>query len=85
MEDKREAGEAFLEGVCEMGQGVNWEVFSDRGGRDGGSPVEGEVDRGEAPREMLGHMIGPEGREEGEGCQRSGGGWVVGLGGAGNP
>ena len=44
VEDKREAGEPFWERAREMGQGINWEVFSNRVGWDIDSPIEGEVD-----------------------------------------
>ena len=47
VENEGESGEAFLLGAGEMGHGVNWQVLSDRGGWNGSSPVEGEVELGE--------------------------------------
>ena len=48
-------------------------------------PVEGEVHRGEACREMSGRVLGHEGGEGGESGRESGQGRVGARGGAGDP
>jgi len=68
--------------VCE---GVNREVFSQGRGGDLCQPVQGEVDRGEAFRMMSGRVLGPKGREGGEGRREPSRGRVRVWGGAGHP
>ena len=43
-----------MEGACEVGQGVDWQIFSDRGGWDGSPLLEGKVDRGEVAGKVPG-------------------------------
>lgn len=61
MEAEGELSEVCLEGVGEVGQGVDWQVFSDRRGWDGSSPVEGEVDLEEAACGVPARALGPKG------------------------
>ena len=53
-----------------MCQGVDLEVFSQWGRGSFRSPIEGEVDRGEAFREVPGRVLSSEGGEGGEGGSR---------------
>lgn len=60
-------------------------MFSDRGGQDWGSPVEWEVDLGEALGEISGQGLGSEDREQGEGYREPNNSRIVGWRGAGDP
>jgi len=82
---KRQAGEPSLKWSGEVGHSVDWEVLSNREGRDGGPPVEGKVDQGKAYRQMRGRVQGSEGGETEEGSRGSCGGWVAGRGSTGDP
>ena len=64
--------EALLQRQDEVSQGVNWEVFSQRGGGAFPSPVKGEIHRGKALCEVPGRVLGPQGGEGGEGRPESG-------------
>ena len=55
-----------------MGEGVDWELLSQGWGGNFRPPVEGEVNRGEAFRQVPGRVLGPEGGEGGEGLRESG-------------
>jgi len=68
-----------------MCQGVNGEVFPYRWRGDLRAPAEGEVDGGEAYCEVPGRVLGPKGREGGEGLWESGRGQAGVRGGAGHP
>jgi len=65
-----------------VGEGVDRKVLPLGGGSNLRLPVEGEVHRGEAYREMSGRVLGPEGGEGGEGWWESGRGRVGVRGGA---
>jgi len=80
-----EAGEAFLQGQGEVGEGVNRKVLPQWWGGGFRPPVKGEVDRGEAYCEVPGRVLGPGGGEGGEGLWESCRGRVGIRGGAGNP
>jgi len=68
-----------------MCQGVNGEVVPYRWRRDLRAPAEGEVDRGEVYCGVPGRVLGPKGREGGEGLWESGRGRAGVQGGAGHP
>ena len=59
MRHQREAPEPSLDWSGEVSPNVDWEGFLNRRGWDGGSPVEGNVDGGEAHPEMSGGVLGP--------------------------
>jgi len=67
---------AFLQGQGEVCQGVDWEVFPQWRRGDFRPPAKGEVNGGEAFREVPGRILGSEGGEVGEGRGESGRGWV---------
>jgi len=68
-----------------MCQGVNGEVLPYPWRGDLRAPAEKEVDGGEAYREVPGTVLGPKGREGGEGLWESGRGRAGVRGGAGHP
>jgi len=68
-----------------VGEGVDREVLPHRWGRDLGAPIEGEVDGGEAFREVPGRVLGSEGGERGERWRESCRRLVRIWGGAGHP
>ena len=70
--DEREMCEAYLQGQGEVCQGVNREVSSYRWRENFRPPVKGEVHRREALCEVPRRVLGPEGREGGEGLWESG-------------
>ena len=76
MQYEGEAGEAFLQGQGEVGEGINRKVFSQWWGEGFCPPVKREVDRGEGYREVPGRVQGSEGGEGGEGLWESCRGWV---------
>jgi len=68
-----------------VGEGVDRKVFPQGWGRDLAAPIEGEVDGGEAFREVPGRVLGPKGGERGERWRESCRRRVRVWGGAGYP